>query len=691
MSKFALFLGLFLPLASAQQYTISTVAGIGLLPFGGAGASGTKAFLIAPNYVAADSNGNTYVSDTYYQQVFKIDTNGIISVYAGLGQPGYSGDGGSAKNARLNFPAGLAFDSAGNFYIADSSNAVVRKVTPDGLISTVAGNYTYDYKGDGGSAKAAAVGDPEGVAVDASGNFYISQGQFNVIRKVTPSGMISTIAGTGVPGFSGDGGPASAAMLYSPFGLKVDGAGNLYIADHYNNRIRTINPQGVISTFAGIGTAGNGGNGAPATAASIYFPTDMAIDAQGDLYFSDSSNFLIRMVTPDGIIQAFAGGGLSLDDGPANQARLQYPTGLAIDSAGNIIVALNIGRQVRQISPQGAIATLAGIPPTANPAENLPALSAPLVSPFAVVPDGSGNMYISDNILNRILIVSTSGTISTFAGDGLFGNSPDNGPAIEVGGPRGLAFDGTGNLYAALGSGFEVQRITPGGTVNTVAGGGAGGVLGDGGSALNAGLGSPNGIALDTAGNLYIAEFATNRIRRVDIKGTITTIAGTGTAGYSGDNGPATSAQIYQPFQIAVDNNGNIYVADYGNSRIREITPDGTIKTVAGTGVRGYTGDGGAAINAQLFSPTGVAVDAAGNLYIADTGNSRIRKVNTMTGVITSIAGNGNFTFSGDGGAATIASLNGPSNLAFDSSGNLYFIDAGNYRIRLLKPAASTP
>jgi sugar lactone lactonase YvrE len=283
-------------------------------------------------------------------------------------------------------------------------------------------------------------------------------------------------------------------------------------------------------------------------------------------------------------------------------------------------------------------------------------------------------VYVSDYADKRVRGILTSGTITTFAGDGLHDESADNTQAIEVGNPRQMAFDAAGNLYISCGPGNFVRRITPIGIVKTMAGGGPANVLGDRGLATGADLLFPTGVAVDAAGNIYFAEPKADRIRRVDTQGVITTIAGTGTPGYNGDGGPAKWAQLDTPYQIALDNNGNLYIADYGNNRIREITPDGTITTVAGNGVRGGLGDGGAATDAQLSSPTGIAVDAAGNLYIA--GSAKIRMVDAATGIITTIAGTGAVGFSGDG-PATQAQLSGPLSLALDGSGNICFTDLG--------------
>jgi len=348
------------------------------------------------------------------------------------------------------------------------------------------------------------------------------------------------------------------------------------------------------------------------------------------------------------------------------------------------------------------ITTVAGSASYGYSGDGGAATEAQLRQPNAVVIDGAGNLYIADTSNNCIRMVPTAngtyfgiamtaGSIYTVAGTGSYGYSGDGGPATDaqLRYPGGVAIDSAGNLYLADTNNHRIRKVNTGGTITTIAGTGEAGYSGDGGAATSAKLYQPRGIAIDSADNLYIADYYNNRIRKVNTGGTITTVAGTGTAGYSGDGGAATSAKLYYPYDVAIDSSGNLYIADTFNHRIRKVNTGGTITTVAGTGSYGYSGDGGAATSAKLYYPRGVATDSAGSFYIADNLNHRIRKVNTG-GTITTVAGTGSAGYSGDGGAATDAKLNNPYGVAIDSAGNLYIADKENHRIRFVEFQAIT-
>jgi sugar lactone lactonase YvrE len=606
---------------------------------------------------------------------------GTITTYAGRG----SGDGGPASAAQLRYPWGVAVDPAGNLYIAEHDDNRIRKVTPGGTISTHAGSGTRGFSGDGGPATAAQLDAPLGVALDSAGNLYVADSVNGRIRKVTPASTISTFAG-GSSGFLGDGGPATAARL-GPVGVAFDSGGNLYVADWFNGRIRKVTPGGTISTYAGTGTPGFSGDGGPATAAQLSFPygadgpaprpIGVALDPAGNLYIADTSNWRIRKVSTGGTISTYAGNGtpgagFSGDGGPATAAQLD-PVGVALDSAGNLYIGDSGNERIRKVSPGGTISTYAGGGTPGFSGDGGPATAAQLDAPLGVALDSVGNLFIADSGNERIRKVSPAGTISTYAGSGTPGFSGDGGPATaaQLNSPRGVALDSAGNLYIADSVNGRIRKVTPGGTISTYAGSGTpgGGFSGDGGPATAAQLRYPTSVALDSAGNLYIADSNNDRIRKVSPGGTISTYAGGGTPGFLGDGGPATAAYLSFPTSVALDSAGNLYITETDNGSIRKVTPGGTISTYA----------------AQVRYPVSVALHPAGNLYIAELDDHRIRKI-TPGGTISTYAGSGTRGFSGDGGPATAAQLSFPASVALDPAGNLYIAEQGNNVVRRVTP-----
>ena len=626
--------------------------------------------------------------------------------------------------AEINYPEGTAIDASGNLYIADTANNRIRKVAPDGTTTTVAGNGTAGYSGDNGPATSAELKDPYGVAVDTAGNLYIADTFNSCIRKVDTSGTITSVAGVcGTVGYNGDYGLAGSVELYYPFAVAAVGnQGELYIADTYNNRIRHL----FLSKSTGVGgfpiylwyvnTVAGGGSdpdyyqygSEAATDVILNNPRGLAVDSKY-LYIADTGNNVISEVVTDGTntdgtIYPMAGTGTAgyLDsDGP--HAQFDSPLGLTVDSAGTVYVADELNYAIRKITTaivsghaKYNVSSLVGSYYRFSGfyGDGGPAASAELNYPRSVTFDTAGNLYIADSYNQRIRRIDTSGIINTVVGNGVAGYYGDGLSSAGFGGDGGTAtfaylnspyqtaVDAGGNIYIADRGNNRVRKIAVNGVISTIAGNGTAGSTGDGGAALNAELNDPIGVAVDGVGNVYIAEYHGNRIRKVDGNGIITTFAGNGTAGYTGDGGQATSAEIHAPIGLAVDAYNYLYIVDNGNGCIRKVT--GTvISTVAGTGTYGYNGDNISAKSAQLNDPYGVALDAAGNIYIGDTNNNRIRKVAT-NGIITTVAGTGTGGYTGDGGAATSANIHAPLLLTVDAAGAVYFSDSANDVIRRL-------
>jgi len=586
-------------------------------------------------------------------------------------------------NAGIPAPPGLALDSGADIYVVDGANGLVRKVA-NGGISTVAGGGAR--VGENVAATTVSLTGPVNVAADSSGNVYVATGDFR-IHKVA-NGVITTFAGTGAQGYSGDGGPATTATLgvsanfNAQGGIAVDSSGNLYIADFGNNAVRRVS-NGIITTVAGNGSAGFSGDNGPATSAQLNGPTGVAVDSAGNLYIADFNNNRIRKVA-NGMITTIAGTGAGNacdPGGPALSTRVTLPLALAVDAAGNVYIADWYCGNVLRVA-NGVVSIFAGygFPGFADG----PAPQAHFNYNFGVAVDSQGNVYVADSGNDRIRIIS-KGVVSTVVGDGNAGFSGDNGPAIkaELNRPTGVGVDSLGNLYIAD-FGNNVVRKVANGIITTIAGGGA---AANAGPATSVFLNGPTGTAIDPAGNVYVADTGNHRVLKV-FGGVYSTLAGNGSAGYSGDSGPATTAQLHSPTYLALDAAGAVYISDSGNHAIRKVA-NGSIMTVAGTGTPGYDNDNVPATSAKLNSPSGLAADSGGNLYIADTNNQRIRKV-SADGTITTIAGTGLAGLQGDNGPAQSAKVNYPGGIALDGAGNLYIADKYNNRIRVLTPS-STP
>ncbi len=643
--------------ASAQQYNVSTYAGGAMPP---TPVAGVTTPIGIPGGVAVDSTGNAYF--TGLNSVFKIDVNGILTHVAGQRtQTTYGGDGGLAINAQLNQPTGIAVDASGNLFIADTANTRVRKISSAGIITTVAGNGIAGTSGDGGLAVNAELLDPVGVAVDGSGNVYISDASEYAVRKVTADGIITTAFSTI------SGGP--------PHVIAVDQAGDVYFSTTYEENVRKFSPGQYFTVVAGDNCNGCPQvNGVPATSTDPGTVQALALDSAGNLFIGSgygTPGRVSEVPAATGIINTIAGGNwMPVGSGePATNAAIYQPSGVAVDSDDDVFIADQNGFNVRKVTA-GIISTIAGN--GIRSGDNGPATSAFIGYPDSVALDGAGNIYLSGDG-SSIRKVSAAGIITTVVGSRTTtGFSGDGGPATSalLDLPGSIAFDSGGNLYIVDSANYRIRKVSPAGIITTIAGTGTRGYTGDGGPALSAEVSFVSSIALDNTGNLYLADEENFVVRKISTDGTISTVAGNGMQGSSGNGGPATSAKLSYAFQVAVDSSGMLYISD-GLNGVRKVSASGTISSVVKSAVG-----------------SGIAIDPAGNVYFGL--GPGIGKT-SGGGTFTTIAGNGTTGYLGDGGPALNAEFNSVSDLASDNAGNIYVADQNNGAIRLLLLTADTP
>lgn len=653
---------------SLAAQNITTTAG----GFVGDGGPATKASLEEPYGLAMDRGGNLYVSDFSGNRVRKITPAGMISSFIGNGISSFSGDGGPASAATISYPNAMVFDSAGNMYLADGGNARIRKVDTSGIITTIAGNGVFGDTGDGGPAAQAEVGQVYALALDRAGTLYFADIGNCVVRKIDAAGIINAVAGnfSAGCGYNGDGILATTATLNLPRGVAVDPTGNVYIADSLNHRVRKVDTSGIITTFAGTGNGGFSGDGGLATQANIANPHGLAY-RQGTLYIASAGSSRIRAVDLiTNVINTYIGSsyGYDGDNHPLLSSQTSGGIHLIFNPGGSLLFTDAFNSRVRTVSGT-ILKTRAG----GFIGDGGSALSAALVVPEAIAFDRSGNYYIADAGGNRIRKVNTAGNITTLAGTGISGYSGDNGPAnmATLYFPSGVAVDGAGNIFIADTDNNVIRKVNASThNISTFA--------------TNANFSSLWNMAADSAGNIYVADNGTCVIWKLTPAGSVSVAAGTIFAcGYAGDRGPASSAQLDGPYGVAVDGRGNIFIGDSGNNRIRKVSATGIITTIAGDGNCGFTGDGGPSATAELCFPEGIAVDSAGNVTFADSGNLRIRKISA--GTINSVGGTGGTGYNGDGLPALSTNLDEPVAVALGPQNVVYLVDDTYVRVRQIR------
>jgi serine/threonine protein kinase, bacterial len=646
----------------------------------GDGKPATSVVLTLIDGIAVDRAGNIYLSHRSKNRIRKVTPDGIITTVAGNGVAGYSGDGGPALQAALNFPAGLALDEHDNLFIADRNNHRIRKVSPDGIITTVAGTGVPDFDGDDGPALEAQLHHPSDVEVASNGDLYISDRSNHRIRKVNEVGIISTVVGQGVPGFGGDFGLAVNAFLKFPFGIALDRQGNLYIADRGNNRVRKVDSHGIITPVAGDSMHSFGGDYGPASHSNLAYPTDVVVDDEDNIYIADRNNNRIRKIDKQGVITTFMGTGKTEFNGDneiAPDTHLHLPFALALHPDHKLLVVDRTHFRVRSVGLKNyKVATVAGNGRSLFKGDGGPGQGATLNTPSGIGIDSHDNILFADMQHHRIRKIAPDGIISTFAGNGREGNEGDGGKALSAAlfMPSTIAIDPEDIVYVVhrLGNGWVIRKIDAAGVITHFAGNGQQGSGGDGGPATEASFYTISDIATDKAGNVYVSDSTSRSIRKIGKDGIIKKVL---------DDTQVPRAEEFHPNSVCIDNEGTLYFSDSGSSQIDKWGVDGIFQVIAGTGEFKDDGDKGLALNAGIRSPGGLLLGPDETLYLAEEQTARIRKIDG-NGVISLVAGTGVPGFSGDQGPASKAQLKSPFRMVFDASGNLIFTDRDNNRIR---------
>lgn len=613
-----------------------------------------------------------------------------------LGGVVYFGDGLPASSNRVLFnPADVAVDKDGNIFFPDVINNRIRRIdATTSIITSVAGNGQQGFSGDGNLAVAASLNSPNKVIIDNNGNLFIVDRGNSRIRKVDNSGIITTVAGDGLNGFPEDGVLATRTSIY-PTSLAFDSLGNLYFIDGETNGVRKVNATTkIITTVAGNGQQGFNGDGKPALLTSFTVPLQILIDKQDNIIIADSGNYRIRKVNAaTRVVSTIAGTirGFSGDGDLASLAMLDFPTAITLDNDGNLFIVDSGNNRIRKVDTTGVITTIAGNGQNGFSGDDGLAINASFRNPVITV-DKNGDLLVADLTTKRLRKIDLkTNIISTIFGNEQlnFINAGDPLSSASLLTPQGLNTDSNNNIFFSDTSNRVAKLETSTNTLSVIAGTGSFGFSGDGEIATKVNLANPFGLTIDSQNNLFIADTGNNRIRKVDSStNIITTVAGNGFGGFS-DNLLATKSNLFFPSAVATDSKGNLFIADTINNRIRKVdSVTGVISTIVGNGIATFIGDGDVASSAAVSRPASLVTDSKGNIFIADTFNNRIRRIDAITGVITTIAGSDNQSSGiGDGDLAINASLKNPFGICLDSNGDIFVADTGNNRIRKISMA----
>ena len=646
-----------------------------------------------PSAVAVDGQGNTYVAAPDLSRVFKIDGAGRLTVAAGGkvrtgpdAQNLPNGDDGPSALSSLTAPAALAVDGLGNVYIADDGDRAVRRIDGrTGIITTMIGGprppppwwpgraappAMASPMAAQGKANAAGLIRPGGLAVDAAGHLYVAdRGTHSVFRMTVADGSIEKIAGSGLPGYVGDGGPAVQARLSSPEGLAIDGAGVLYVADRGNHCVRRIDGRtGTIRTVAGDGFAGDSGDGGRASAARLRDPVAVAVDGRGDLFIADLGNARVRRIAKATSLISTASG-------------LEHAAcgAIAATKDGTLFVAEAARELVLRRDAAGVVTPVAGNGGVGYTGDGGAATAAFLQRPAALARDAHGNLYVADSAANRVRRIDvTTGQISTVAGNGRRGFAGDGAPAATaiLAGPEGLAFDRDGQLVIADTLNHRLRRVALDGTMTTIAGNGDAGFPKDGGRALDSALGSPTTVMRDAAGDLLVVQGSFGMIHRIDTAGVLHTIVGSSGQPPLLDGAPATSGRVARITAGALGRGGEVVFAEEGSLRIWSVDPAaGIAKIIAGRGLGAPEGAPDQARAAAFGAVHALASDGAGNLYVGEI-PAGIRRIDVTTQRVVTVLSR-----------ASLPTL--PAGLVWASPDTLYLADSAGYVRRVLPDGAS--